>query len=124
MTKKEMFAHIGLLLADNKEVVDFCAREIDLLEARKASKKGLTATQKANVEVKAHIVDVLTEVGKGLTVTEILKDERMAGYSNQKISALLRQLMAEGVVEKTIEGKKAFFSIKAEQVEIAEDSIE
>ena len=124
MTKKEMFANIATLLADNEEVVEFCNREIQMLENRKSSKKGLTATQKANIEVKAHIVDVLTEAGEGLTVTEILKDERMAGFSNQKISALLRQLMADGLVDKVIEGKKALFSIKAIEIDIAEDPIE
>lgn len=124
MTKKEMFANIATLLADNEEVVDFCKHQIDLLDARKSSKKGMSKTQQANIEVKANIVDVLTEVGKGLTVTEIQKDERMASFSNQKISALLRQLMADGEVEKTIEGKKALFSIKAEQVDLVEDAIE
>ena len=124
MTKKEMFANIATLLADNEEVVDFCKHQIDLLDARKSSKKGMSKTQQANIEVKANIVDVLTEAGKGLTVTEIQKDERMASFSNQKISALLRQLMADGEVEKTIEGKKALFSVKTEQVNLAEDAIE
>lgn len=112
MTKKEMFANIANLLADNAEVVEFCNHEVELLENRKSSKRGMTATQKANVEVKATIMDVLAEAEEAMTVTEILGDERMAGFTNQKVSALLRQLIAEGVVEKTIEGKKAKFSTK------------
>lgn len=112
MTKKEMFANIANLLADNAEVVEFCNHEVELLENRKSSKRGMTATQKANVEVKATIMDVLAEAEEAMTVTEILGDERMAGFTNQKVSALLRQLIAEGVVEKAIEGKKAKFSAK------------
>lgn len=108
MTKREMYANIATLLADNAEVVEFCNHEVELLDNRKSSKKGMTATQKANVEVKAVIADVLANAEAPLTVTEILTDERLKGYTNQKVSALLRQM--DGV-EKTIEGKKARFSL-------------
>lgn len=108
MTKREMYANIATLLADNAEVVEFCNHEVELLDNRKSSKKGMTATQKANVEVKAVIADVLANAEAPMTVTEILADERLKGYTNQKISALLRQM--DGV-EKTIEGKKARFAL-------------
>lgn len=110
-TKREKFEMIATLLADNAEIVDFCNHEIELLTNRKSHSKGMTATQKANVEVKAVIVNVLREVETPLTVTEILTDERLAMYSNQKISALLRQLVDAHEVIKTIEGKKAKFAI-------------
>jgi len=113
MTKKEMFANIASLLADNAEVVEFCQRQIDLLDNRKSSKRGLTATQKANIAVKENLVAILAEANEALTVTEILQDERVAGYTNQKISALLRQLVDAQIVDKIIEGKKAKFAIKA-----------
>lgn len=111
MTKREMYANIATLLADNAEVVEFCNREVELLEKRKSSKRGLTATQKANLEVKAAIADVLAEAKTPLTVTEILKDGRLNGYTNQKVSALLRLMGNAGEVVKTIEGKKAKFTI-------------
>ncbi len=111
MTKKEMFANIANLLADNAEVVEFCNHEVELLENRKSSKKGMTATQKANVEVKAVISDVLAGAEDALTVTELLADERLASYTNQKISALLRQMVIANEVVKTIEGKKARFAL-------------
>ena len=112
MTKKEMYRNIATLLADNEEVVAFCDHEIELLENRKSSKKGMTATQKANIEVKDNIVAVLTEMGEAVTITEMQADERLAGFSNQKLSALLRQLVDEGTVDKVIEGKKSKFTIK------------
>lgn len=112
MTKKEMFANIATLLSDNDEVVEFCNHQIALLDSRKSAKKKLTATQQANLDIKADIIDVLTKAEEALTVTEIQQDERLAGFSNQKISALLRQLIDEQVVVKTIEGKKAKFAIK------------
>lgn len=111
MTKKEMFANIATLLAGNEEVVDFCNHEIELLENRKTSKHGMTKVQKANVEVKEAIVNALAAAGSALTVTELLTCEGLAGYTNQKISALLRQLVDAKVVIKAIEGKKSRFSL-------------
>ena len=113
MTKKEMFVAIANVaeVAANEEMVAFINHEIELLEKRGSGKKGLTKTQKENEEVKAVIAEVLAEIGDNATVTELLSHEELAGYTNQKISALLRQMKEKGLVDKTIEGKKAYFSL-------------
>ena len=114
MTKKEMFALIATVNADNEEIVAFCEKEIALLENRKSSKSP-TKTQKEKMAIKETIVEVLASAGVPVTVTELLKaDERLASFSNQKVSALLRQLVSEGKVVKAIEGKKAYFSAVTE----------
>ena len=77
--------------------------------AKRGSSKSPTKTQKANEGIKAVIADVLAESGEKMTVTEMLSDERLSGYTNQKISALLRLMIKEGRVDKVIEGKKAYF---------------
>lgn len=82
--------------------------------AKRGSAKTPTKTQKANEEVKAVIADVLAEAGEKMTVTEIIADERLNGYTNQKISALLRQMKEAGKVVKTLEGKKAYFAVAVE----------
>ena len=82
--------------------------------AKRSSAKTPTKTQKANEEVKAVIAEVLAETGEKRTVTEMIADERLNGYTNQKISALLRQMKDEGKVVKTIEGKKAYFAVAVE----------
>lgn len=111
ITKKEMFNLIKVQVADNAEMVAFIDHEIELLE-KKASKKGETATQKANVGLKAIIVEALGNANAPMTVTEILKsDERLAELSNQKVSALLKQLVETNEVVKTIDKKKSFFSL-------------
>ncbi len=97
-------------------VTDDVARErLEALKAqlakRGSGKKGMTATQKANVEVKDTIAEVLGELDKAVTVTELIADERLAGFTNQKISALLRQMVEGGLVEKTIDKKKAYFKL-------------
>ena len=111
MTKREMFETIATINADNAEIVEFCNHEIELLSRKTSAKRGLTAVQKANIEVKAVITNVLAEAGSPLTVTEVISDSRMSGYTNQKVSALLRQMVEGGTVAKTIEGKKARFAL-------------
>ena len=116
MTKREMFVAIANVaeVAANEEMVAFINHEIELLDNRKTSKKGLTKTQKENEGVKAVIAEVLTDTGEKMTVTELINDDRLNGYTNQKISALLRQMVEAGKVVKTIEGKKAFFEVAVE----------
>lgn len=114
MTKKEMFELIATVNANNSEIVDFCNHEIELLNNRKnSSKHSLTATQKENITIKELILDVLSDAEDPMTVTEILKTEEIApyGFSNQKISALLKQLKDDGKVEKIMDKKKTFFVI-------------
>lgn len=82
--------------------------------AKRGSSKTPTKTQKANEEVKAVIINVLTDTNEKMTVTEMLADEHLSGYTNQKISALLRQMIESGKVTKTIENKKAYFKATVE----------
>ena len=49
---------------------------------------------------------------KGMTVTEIQsKDNVLGDLSNQKVSALIRQLVESGEVVKTVDKKKSYFSL-------------
>lgn len=115
MTKREMF-NAAIAVIEGREVeVDFVEladglrHEIELLDKRNASKGGLTKTQKANIEVKAVIADVMADLDKNVTVTELIADERLAGMTCQKASALLRQMIADGLVGKEKEGKKMLY---------------
>lgn len=80
-------------------------------EKKSASKKP-TANQEANEGFKATIIEVLTNAEKALTVTEIQTvNAELGALSNQRVSALLRQLVETGKVVKTIEKKKSYFTI-------------
>ncbi len=109
MTKREMFERIATVNASDAEIVAFCEHEIELLANRKSSKKGQTKTQKENEGIKDIILSALADADK-MTVTELTKCEGL-DYSGQKISALLRQLIESGKVEKIMEGKKAYFTL-------------
>lgn len=108
MTKREMFEQIKANYALTEAEVAFIDHEIELLVKKNAStgERKLTATQKANEGVKEAILEVLTDGQK--TVTEIVKALE-GDYTNQKVSALVRQLIADGKVERIEEKRKAYF---------------
>lgn len=113
MTKKEMFREILKRVSDNTEMVEFLNHEIELLE-RKASKSTQTKTQKENEGIKEIILNTLTEIGKPVTITELQNaNTELAEFSNQKISALLKQLVDSQVVDKMIDKKKSYFTVKS-----------
>ncbi|MCD8210450.1 MAG: hypothetical protein LUC37_02770 [Prevotella sp.] len=115
MTKKEMFALLDTIVDDSSlenktEMHDFIKHEIELL-SRKSSSKGMTKTQKENEKLKNEIFDSLLESGGFITVTELQKrDENLDQYSNQKITALLSQLIKDGRAKKEVVKKKSFYS--------------
>lgn len=82
--------------------------------AKRSTSKTPTKTQKENEVVKETILAVLADSEDKMTVTEMLTDDRLNGFTNQKISALLRQLVSTEQVIKSIEGKKAYFSVAVE----------
>ena len=110
ITKKEMFTMIKAQVKDNAEMVAFIDHEIELLD-KKASNKKATKTQKANVSIKSTILAIL-EGAKPMTVTEMQEASAELGkLSNQKVSALVRQLVEAGEVVKTIDKKVSRFSL-------------
>lgn len=110
ITKKEMFTMIKAQVKDNADMVAFIDHEIELLD-KKASNKKATKTQEANIGIKSTILTVL-EGGKSMTVTEMQGASAELGeLSNQKVSALVRQLVEAGEVVKTIDKKVSRFSL-------------
>lgn len=96
----------------NQGLVDFINHELELLDKKSAGRTtATTANQKANEEIKKVIVSELVRLGKH-TITELQKEsEELAQYSNQKLSALIKQLVDNGEVTKTIDKKKSYFEI-------------
>ena len=111
VTKKEMFEMLkGVAgVAENADMVAFIDHEIELLNKKSANKKA-TKTQEENVGIKAEILNVLT--ADGATVSEIqTKSDVLSALSNQRVSALLRQLVEDNKVVKTVDKKKSYFSL-------------
>lgn len=115
MTKKETINLLIDVLMGNKEVedmqifIDFLIHERELLE-RKSSNSGQTKTQKENEILKEKIVETLKELNKFSTITEIQEaNKELIDLKNQKMTALLTQLVNAKIVERVVEKKKAYF---------------
>ena len=118
ITKREV---IGMMMNEevvkaNPTYVAYLENELALLD-KKAQNKKATKTQEQNVGIKATILKVLATIGSG-TVTDIQNgNEELSALSNQKVSALIRQLVESGEVVKTTDKKKSIFSLAESEVE-------
>ena len=111
--KKDYFNELKVLVADRQDLVDFIDHEIELL-SKKSSRTTLTKTQIENEAIKEKIVATLVELDKYATITDIQNaNTELANLSNQKISALLKQLYDNKIIEKVIDKKKAYFKASA-----------
>lgn len=117
MTKREKFEMLKALseVQANPMLTEFIEHELELLAKKNASEKKPTAQQKMNEGLKQTIIDVLTENGGLMTVTDVQKScAELAELSNQRISALLRQLKDDKVVNRVEDKRKAYFTIRTE----------
>ena len=120
MTKKDYFAIIRKMVEstnreDKVEMLAFIDHEVELLSKKKSS-----TNSKKDAELEALCVkveDALRELGKPVTVSELMKESthEVATLSNQKLSALLKKCVdVRKTVDKTVDKKKSYFSIKEE----------
>ena len=95
---------------DNKEVYEKLEALKESISKKNSAERKPTATQKANEGYKEAILSFM-EVGKKYTISELMKSVvEIADLSNQRVSALIRQLKESGLVERTEEKRKAYFS--------------
>ena len=74
--------------------------------------KEKSAEHKAIADEIILVLSTEETVTNGMTVSEMQKaSEMLAGYSNQKISAILRKMVESETVVKTVDKKKSYFSI-------------
>ena len=114
LTQKEMFAELIKIAEENErpDLVEFCNGRIAQIE-KKASASGQSKTQKENEKIKIVIVEELTRLARAVTISELLKEsEELGQYSNQKLSAILKQMVEnDKTVTKIIDKKKSLFTI-------------
>ena len=112
MTKKEMFAEIRNIVADNEEMVAFIDHEIELLEHKSNSPKKPTKTQIENDGFKAEIVAYLTEVDTPKTIKELQAEiPSINSLTNQRITHMLIDLVKAGTLTKEYVKKTPYYSV-------------
>lgn len=110
ITKREKFEMLKAIaeVQANPILSEFIERELELLAKKNSAEKKPTAQQEENEAIKEIILENLTS---HMTISEMQKSiPDLAEYSNQKISALMRQLILEGLVKKVEDKRKSYFS--------------
>ena len=113
ITKRERFNSLLSLseVQADADLVAFIEHEIELLDKKNSGEKKPTAQQAANEVIKQGIVNGMQK-GRLYTVTELIKEiDECADLTNQKVSSLLRQLISENKVVKSIDKRKSYFQI-------------
>ena len=78
--------------------------------------KEKSAEHKAIADEIILVLSTEETVTNGMTVSEMQKaSEKLAEYSNQKISAILRKMVDSGTIVKTVDKKKSYFSIATDE---------
>ena len=115
LTIKEQFAMVKTALenAGEDKLADFIQGRIDLLNKKSESKKPKETSEEDKV-LTNEVVNAMTT--EGATVSDILKNVVTAnadrlGTSTQKVTALLKVLVAEGKVVKDDSGKKTLYAL-------------
>ena len=113
ITKKDRYNELLAIEAvkNNPDLVDFINNELNLLAKKNSADKKPTATQLLNEEIKNAILAYMKPSEK-YTVTDFIKSvSECADKSNQKISAMMIQLISENKVQKIIEKRVSYFAL-------------
>lgn len=102
-------------IASNEVYVAYLKNELELLKKKSENKKA-TKNQTENVEIKEVIIEVLGRMGKGRAgeiqlAVQATDKEKYATLTNQRTSAILKQMIYEGTVVKTVDKKVSTFSL-------------
>ena len=117
ITKKEIVTMMlaNEVIAQNEMFKAYLENELELLK-KKAENKKATKNQEANAEIKADILEVMVNMAPS-TATEIMNavkstdTVKYATLTNQRVSALLKQLIEDEKVVKTIDKKVSKFAL-------------
>lgn len=113
MTKREAFAQLKAIaaVAANTELVQFIDHEVELLDKKNSHASGKqTKSQIANEAIKL-VIAAKMEAGvqyRAGDVEQLLKAD-YADMTNQKASALLKQMVEAGILTKVQDKKTSYF---------------
>ena len=114
MTKVTYVSALEVVL-NGEPMTDEVREKLEALKTSIAKKNSAerkpTATQTANEGFKVAILNGL-ESGKAYTITDIIKSvDEVSELSNQRVSAIVRQLVESGSLVREEVKRKAYFSL-------------
>ena len=116
MTYAKALDSVIATLADGEVKEKLVALKASISKKNSANRKP-TATQTANEGYKTAILNGM-ESGKAYTITELIKAvPEIAELTNQRVSAIVRQMVEVGSVIRTEEKRKAYFTKAEVEVE-------
>ena len=101
-------------VANNPELVEFINHELELLAKKNSAERGLTKTQKANIDLAEAVYDFLCDTEKAYTVSELCKacpDLAKIEATTSKATAILRMLKDEGKVTNYTDKRKSYYKV-------------
>lgn len=111
MTKRENYASIREIVEKlgRTDLVEFVDHEVELLNKKNNAPKNPTAKQLENEKLKDVI---LAEMGdKPMTITEMQTNiSALSELSNQRVSAIVKQLVEDNSLVRTVVKRKAYFA--------------
>ena len=115
MTKAQKFQILADLPAVKADPMlsEFIAHEMELLAKKNTADKKPTAQQEANAGIKSAVLTLMQEHPNQLyTVSDLLKavPNLPDTMTNQRMSAIVRQMVDAGQVKRTEDKRKAYFS--------------
>ena len=112
-TKREYFAELKTIVADNADLVAFIDHEVELLNKKNSAPKNPTAKQIENDGFKSDIVAWMANDAT-YTAGDVLKGVPSvvaSGMSVNRVSALLTQLVNDGTLTKSVDKRKNYYSL-------------
>lgn len=127
-TNKEVLGMVVAVVTgaevENKEVMlETLEKMIEQIDKKQENKK-LTKAQQENLEIKERLLLHLKAEETGKNISELQQVAEFSEYSNQKLSALLNQLVKSGDLEKTV-GKDRKTNFEAvEKITLSKSEVE
>lgn len=111
LTKRENYELVLDYVKDNADLVAFIKHEIELVDKKNKAPKKPTAKQIENESFKDLILAYLNTVEEATISDFIANIPELNNLSNQRVSAVVSQLVEDNAVVRTIKARKSYFSL-------------
>ena len=110
-TKREHFAELRILAADNAELIAFIDHEVELLNKKNSAERKPTINQMDNKKIKKIIADNIGD--KSYTITEMTKallgGTEWADITCSRLTAVCTQMAESGILVREVVKRKAYY---------------